>query len=115
MHIEDVIESLNRHIEMKRKLLDIEPNSGHLVLQKTIKPHESFKAYKEYNITVWFVRNRNKYRTFTVNHMSKITTEAQEEAVLYKLSMELCTMIFNWMGSSLYEQIVKGEYDGYEK
>lgn len=49
MKIEDVIESLNRHIEYRRSLKNITAK-GHLVLQKIVIPNPTFKAYKEYKV-----------------------------------------------------------------
>ena len=51
MRVEDIIEGLNRHIEYKRGLLGVN-TTGHLVLQKSINPHPTFKAYKEYNYSI---------------------------------------------------------------
>lgn len=112
MNIEDVIESLNRHIENKRKELNLNDASGHLVLQKTIKAHETFKAYKEYNMTVWFIKGRCRFRVLTLNETVKSISENQEETIMKRLNIELCKMMFNWVGSGLYNQIVNGTYNG---
>ena len=52
MKAEDIIEGLNQSIEDKRDALKIKA-TGHLVLQRTVKPHQTFKAYKEYESIVW--------------------------------------------------------------
>lgn len=112
MKIEDIIESLNRHIEDKRKKLNLDTKLGHLVLQRTIKPHETFKAYKEYNLTVWFIKGRYKCKVIVVNKVDKVTTDSQEELIMRQINMELCKMIFNLIESDFYEHIIKGEYYG---
>lgn len=109
MKIEDIIESLNRHIENKRKELNINPKSGHLILQKTVKPHEVFKAYKQYSYIVWFVYGGIKHRVITLNCVERVT-DGHEERVIAKISNELCVEIFNWMSTDLYSQVIKGEY-----
>ena len=111
MRVEDIIEGLNRHIEYKRELLGVN-TTGHLVLQKSINPHSTFKAYKEYNYSVWFVKNRKKYRVITVNIVDKVL-EGQEETIIRRMNTELCTNIFNLIGSEVHNQIVNGEY-GYK-
>ena len=111
MRVEDIIEGLNRHIEYKRELLGVN-TTGHLVLQKSINPHPTFQAYKEYNYSVWFVKNRKKYRVITVNIVDKVL-EGQEETMMRRMNTELCTNIFNLIGSEVYNQIVNGEY-GYK-
>ena len=60
MKAEDIIEGLNQSIEDKRDALKIKA-TGHLVLQRTVKPHQTFKAYKEYESIVWFVKGGKKY------------------------------------------------------
>ena len=43
MKAEDIIEGLNKHIEIRRGERGIE-NVGHIVLQREIIPHSSFKV-----------------------------------------------------------------------
>lgn len=113
MKVEDIIEGLNRHIENKRKSLGINPLQGHLVLQKTVKPHSTFKAYKEYNFTIWFVKGRDKFVALMLNHIGRVI-DGQEERMIRDMTIRLSEMIFNWIGSDFYEQVVKGEYNGYK-
>ena len=91
MRVEDIIEGLNRHIEYKRELLGVN-TTGHLVLQKSINPHPTFKAYKEYNYSVWFVKNRKKYRVITVNIVDKVL-EGQEETMIRRINIKPLTDI----------------------
>lgn len=112
MKLEDIIEGLNRHIEGRRKNLGIDPIQGHLVLQKTIKPHSTFKAYKEYNFTIWFVKGRDRFVVLMINHVARVV-DGHEETLMKEMTIRLSEMIFNWMGSNFYEQVVKGEYNGY--
>lgn len=111
MRVEDIIEGLNKHIEYKRELLGVS-TTGHLVLQKSSNPHPTFKAYKEYNYSVWFIKKGKKYRVITVNIVDKVL-EGKEEAMIRRMNIELCTNIFNLIGSEIYNQIVNGEY-GYK-
>lgn len=111
MRVEDIIEGLNKHIEYKRELLGVS-TTGHLVLQKSSNPHPTFKAYKEYNYSVWFIKKGKKYRVITVNIVDKVL-EGKEETMIRRMNIELCTNIFNLIGSEIYNQIVNGEY-GYK-
>lgn len=112
MRVEDIIEGLNRHIEYKRELLGVGTN-GHLVLQKSNNPHPTFKAYKEYNYSLWFVKRGKKYKVITVNIVDKVL-DGQEESMMRRMNIELCTNIFKLIDSEMYNQIVNGEYDGYK-
>lgn len=112
MKIEYIIEGLNRHIESRRENLGIGPMQGHLVLQKTVQPLNNFKAYKEYSFIIWFVKGKDRFRVLTLNHKARVIG-GQEEELMKELIIELSEMIFDWMGSNFYEQVVKGEYHGY--
>lgn len=111
MKAEDIIEGLNRSIEDKREALKIK-TTGHLVLQKSVKPHQTFKAYKEYEFVIWFVKSGKKYRVITVKETAKVL-DGQEETIMREMNVKLSRLIFNWIGSDFYEQIIKGEYNGY--
>ena len=111
MKVEDIIEGLNRSIEDKRDALKIK-TTGHLVIQKTIKPHQTFKVYKEYEYVIWFVKYGKKHRVLTVKETAKVI-DGLEEAMIRKMNVEISRLIFDWIGSDLYEQVVKGEYNEY--
>ena len=110
MRVEDIVEGLNSHIENKRALLGIKTN-GHLVLQKSNSPHPTFKAYKEYNYSLWFVKNRNKTRVITINIVDKVL-EGQEDSIIRRMNIELCVNVFNMIGTDIYNKIISGEYVG---
>ena len=110
MKAEDIIEGLNLHIETKRKDRGIK-TTGHLVLQKEIKPHSSFKAYKIYKYTLWFTKRGKSYEVMEIQHTAKVP-DGQEENMLREMNIMLSTSIFNWIGSDFYESVIKGEYNG---
>ena len=110
MKAEDIIEGLNKHIETRRSERGIE-NIGHIVLQREIIPHTSFKVYKIYKYTLWFTKGGKSYIVITVQHTAKVP-DGQEENTLREINIMLSTMIFNWIGSDFYEQVINGEYNG---
>ena len=65
MKAEDIIEGLNLHIETKREDRGIK-TTGHLILQKEIMPHSSFKAYKIYKYTLWFATRGKSYKVLVL-------------------------------------------------
>ena len=113
MKAEDIIEGLNLHIETKRKDMGIK-TTGHLVLQKEIMPHSSFKVYKIYKYTLWFTKKGKSYKVITVQHTAKVS-DGQEENMLREMNIMLSASIFNWIGSDFYEAVIKGEYNGVSK
>lgn len=110
MKAEDIIEGLNKHIETRRSERGIE-NVGHMVLQKEIIPHSSFKVYKIYRYTLWFTKRCKSYKVMTAQHIAKVP-DGQEENMLREMNIMLSTLIFNWIGSDFYEAAIKGEYNG---
>ena len=110
MKAEDIIEGLNKHIEARRSEKGIE-NIGHIVLQKEIMPHSSFKVYKIYKYTLWFTKRGKSYRVIAVQHTAKVP-DGQEENMIREMNIMLSTLIFNWIGSASYEAVIKGEYYG---
>lgn len=110
MKAEDIIEGLNKHIEIRRSERGIE-NVGHIVLQREIIPHSSFKIYKIYKYTLWFTKRGKSYKVITVQHIAKVP-DGQEENMLREMNIMLSTSIFNWIGSDSYEAVIKGEYNG---
>lgn len=113
MKAEDIIEGLNLHIETKRKDRGIK-TTGHLVLQKEIMPHSSFKVYKIYKYTLWFTKRGKSYKVITVQHTAKVP-DGQEENMNREMNIMLSNMIFDWIGSDFYEQIIEGDYNGHEE
>lgn len=111
MRAEDIVEGLNKHIEDKRDSLKLN-TTGHLVLQRIVKPHQTFKAYKEYEAILWFVKRSKKYRVISVKYTAKVL-DGQEELMIREMNIMLCRNVFNWIGSEFYEQVIRGEYNGY--
>lgn len=107
MRVEDIIEGLNKHIEEKRKELNIN-TKGHLVLQKLITPSPTFKAYKFYEMILWFVKPGKKQRLLTISQTVKMI-DGREESVNGCMNILLSTELFSFIGTKEYEQVIKGE------
>ena len=110
MQIEDLIEAFNLTISQYRKLNNIDSKS-HIVLQKNIEYNNTFKAYKTYVRTLWYVNGRNKYIIFKVSHTDKVL-DGQEEKIIRAVDMQLAVALFEFMGTEYYNQIINGEYYG---
>ena len=110
MQIEDLIEAFNLTISQYRKLHNID-NKSHVVLQKNIEHNNTFKAYKTYVRTLWYVNGRNKYIIFKVSHTDKVL-DGQEEKIIRAVDMQLAVALFEFMDTEYYDQVRKGEYYG---
>ena len=110
MQIEDLIEAFNLTIRKKRKSNSID-NRGHVVLQKNIEQNSTFRAYKTYVRTLWYINGRNKYVILKVSHTDKVL-EGQEEKIVKAVDMQLAVALFEFMDTEYYDQVRKGEYYG---
>lgn len=54
-----------------------------------------------------------KHRVITVKHTAKVI-DGQEESIEREVNIELCHLIFNWIDSDFYRQVIEGEYNGYD-
>ena len=110
MQIEDLIEAFNLTISQYRKLNNIDSKS-HIVLQKNIEQNNTFKAYKTYIRTLWYVSGRNKYVILKVSHTDKVL-DGQEEKIIRAVDMQLAVALFEFMDTEYYDQVRKGESHG---
>ena len=110
MKAEDLVEALNIHIIQTRRSNNIDSKS-HIVLQKNIEQNNTFKAYKTYVRTLWYVNGRNKYIIFKVSHTDKVL-DGQEEKIIKAVDMQLAAALFEFIDTEYYSQIINGEYYG---
>ena len=78
MTLEDVIEALNSYIYNKRREM-YSFASSHLVLQRVLEPHETFKSYKRYSLILWIVVSNDKQRLLTVQYQYNVKDFPTEE------------------------------------
>lgn len=110
MKAEDIIEGLNRHIESKRRELNIKIR-GYFILHKSYRTHTMFKAYKEFIYDLWYISGGSKWKVFSISKVDKVL-EGKEDSILRSLNIELCENLFNWIQSDYYKQVIFGEYAG---
>ena len=108
MKIEEVVECLNKFIEKERFERKINDNSK-LILLKTITPNPSFKVYKSFSYSLWYVKDKNKYNVFEINMSSRVVT-GQEESVTKLVDKQVLYSIYELLRQSKFEEIIKGEY-----
>ena len=107
MKTEDLVEGLNQYIEDIRKIDNI-TSSGHFVLQRMVTQHPTFKAYKEYRNTVWYVLGPKKVKAISVNYIDKAVSDEQEMNIVRKVNVELVKGILVLQNSPEFELYIKG-------
>lgn len=106
MEIKEAIEGLNKCIEDRRQNLGVKVK-GHLVLQKTILPCSTYKAYKQYEAVLWYTDGKDKYTILKVSHIAKALT-GQEDIIEKDGDIKLCLALFKLVDSELYNAIIQG-------
>lgn len=110
MSIEDVVEALNKYIKLERENLKINPvKKQHLVLQKIISPHPTFKAYKTYEYILWVISGSKKAKLLVLQHQAKCL-QTMEELLLKELEIQFVCNIFDYVDKCKLDNIVYGEY-----
>ena len=86
MKIEDIISYFNKQLQDKRVSLN-HTGKGHLVLQRQIFSHSTFKAYKTFKYILWYVGEiTSEIKTFEVTDK---VLEGSEDKVLNRLNEDL--------------------------
>ena len=109
MKVEDIIEGLNLHIEIKRRDNKIDAK-GHLVMQKEIKVNPTFKAYKEYTVTIWLLNPKNRKKTAVLTYKKTDKFLDSNDKNLTLAEKEICTGIFSFCRQQGFEEVIEGTY-----
>lgn len=105
MKLENIIEGLNRFIESKRPT----PIKGHIVLRKQINQNTTFKVYKTFILSIYYVDGRNPYLLEEIQYTDKVLS-GQEYIVEKELSILLTEKILDIVTSDYFDSIIKGTY-----
>lgn len=93
MEATDIVEALNQYYEKLN-------NKGHFVVQKSIMPDATIKAYKVCTIIVWFINGRNKQRVVEVKRTVRMVTDKEETKINKELNIELTRSLFEYVNSN---------------
>lgn len=79
MTLEDIVDIINDSIEDKRTSANIHVlDKQQFVLQRTIVPNKTFKAFKAYTITLWIVGDTTKYKVLSVSYQVKFPLDSTD-------------------------------------
>ena len=108
MTLEEIVEVLNNNIELSRTAQQLDTNLGHLVLQKTVDVNPTFKSYKKFSLILWFVKNKNNSKVFSVEKQTSYSTYDKD---IKELDNEFIKHLFNLVGdNSIMDSIIYGTY-----
>ena len=110
MRIEDMVEGLNKHIEVERVRRNIITH-GHLVFQLSITQHPTIKAYKEYKAVVWFTKDKKNYKVAQVSQVAKVVDE-QDKYIMRVINIDMSKALFSLVSKDVFQKIIEGELDG---
>ncbi len=109
MRTEDLIDCFNKHIQYRRSESGID-TTGYIAYQYSVTAHKTFKALKEYNVIVWFIKDGRKYMVLTINQVIS-PPSLKGVSTSDELSKIICEALFNLIGSNIYEQVISGDYN----
>ena len=103
MEAADIVEALNQfHEKLAGEV------GGQFVLQKSLLPDESFKAYKKLSLVVWYVKDSSKVKALQVNIVSRMTSD-KEIAIAHKEACtELAKVMLDFVAGTDYASLVYG-------
>ena len=108
MTLEEIVEVLNNNIELSRTAQQLDTNLGHLVLQKTVDVNPTFKSYKKFSLILWFVKNKNNSKVFSVEKQTSYSTYDKD---IKELDNEFIKHLFNLIGDKeIIDSIIYGTY-----
>lgn len=109
MRTEDLINCFNKHIQTRRTELGID-TSGSIAYQYEVVTHKTFKAVKEYKVTIWFIKGGRKFRILSINQVIN-TSSLKGVFIPDELDKIICKSLFDLINSDIYEQIIMGDYN----
>lgn len=101
MEAVDIVEALNQYHEGQGI-------GGQFVLQKSVEPNETVKAYKKFEFIVWFVKDKIKTRVVTVGFTGRVVSDREAELADKHLCISLSKALFKFISSNDYAKIVYG-------
>ena len=108
MRVEDIIECFNKYIDSVRTIKGFNKDSF-LKAHKTITC-ASVRLYKTFEVTVWFIKGRTRYKVLTVSITDRVPTD-QEDKMWTRVEMLLLKQLFSLRDTDKYTQIITGEYN----
>lgn len=113
MKPELIVEALNSYVEKERLSLGLKSSIGHFILHRTIDTNPTFKAYKTYKATLWYVVAKKKLPIIQTEVTGKVLN-GQEEKMIEELNKELLIKLFDIINKKLIDNIIKGNIEFYE-
>lgn len=104
MEAVDIVEALNQfHEKLAGEV------GGQFVLQKSLLPDESFKAYKKLSLVVWYVRDaNNKTKALQVNKVSRMTSDKEIAIANKEVCTELTKVMLDFVAGNDYASLIYG-------
>lgn len=103
MEAVDIVEALNQfHEKLAGEI------GGQFVLQKSLLPDESFKAYKKLSLVVWYVKGSSKVKALQVNIVSRMTSDKEIAIANKEVCTELAKIMLDFVAGNDYASLVYG-------
>ena len=100
-----IIKGLNAYLNSRRLKLGISAR-GKFIIQKQIMTNETFKAYKEYIYTVWFV-DRDYKQSLIEIHSTKKVINNNDDKVIEQLDIELIKKLIEFVQTETFSILIR--------
>jgi hypothetical protein len=113
MKLEDIIEHINKTINIERRKSEINCDTRLIVHRKTIPT--KINAYKEVQCIIWLVGTNIKYPLLTIKTTARLVTDTEKETIKEATESAVFGELCRLLTLGIFNKIVKGEFYGDEQ
>lgn len=91
-------------------------DSVRLVLQRTITPHDTIRAYKTYTYTLWYINGKDKHKVAVMEHTDRVATDSEASRMVKYMDDRLLEFTYRLLlGSDMtLKDMIDGTFTGYD-
>lgn len=113
MELENIIEHINKTINIERRKLGINCDTR-LIVHRVTNPTK-INAYKEVQCKIWLVGKSIKYPLVISSVVTRLVTDAEKKGAKDNLEYAVFGELCRLLTLGIFNKIVKGEFYGDEQ
>lgn len=108
MKTDEIVVALNVELFNERKKMG-STCEGQFMIRRTIEEVPTFKAYKQYQVQLWYIQDRKKFLILGESITDRVILN-DDEFIIKTLNTRFLVAVFQLQKSTSWEKIIKGEY-----
>lgn len=108
MKTDEIVGALNIELFNERKKIG-STCKGQFIIRRTIEEVPTFKAYKQYQVQLWYIQDRKKFQILVESITDRVILN-EDELILKNLNTRFLVAVFQLQKSTSWEKIIRGEY-----